>query len=317
MTTALTHQPPFYVALIRTYTSVPPPVRVLVVAGHGSDCTTLVTSIGASCEVCRLGFWIFEKQEAQEYRRVPKKQTSTRAAQRHQPEHHAATGIHGHRASPAGSGAVSSPRDTAAVGTRPEQPPGTAHPHMGPAPGPTGSPAPQPQTPPGTSTHGRQPAASRVAATQAHPEPRPRHGTPDRPTEGPAYAPPKGPPTQTLTATPTDTTNTRPSSTVHLHAHHPTESPNPEAPATPSATAPGDHLQAPAPAEPASQRHHAPPTGPAIRAREPSSPGRPAPDPGPGPDRAYTTVPADTPRSAGPGSLPGPPPGSEGHAREE
>ena len=198
------------------------------------------------------------------------------------------------------------------------RPPGTAHPHMGTAPCPTGSPAPQPQTPPGASTRGRQPAANRAAATQGHPEPRPRHGTPDRPTEGPAYAPPEGPPTRTRTATPTDTTNTRASGTGPPHAHNPTESPNPQAPATSSAVALGDHLQAPAQAELASRRHHAPPAGPAVRPTEPSSPSRPAANPGPGPDPdpAHATVPADTPRSAGPGSLLGPPPVSEGHARE-
>ena len=200
--------------------------------------------------------------------------------------------------------------NTAAVGTRPEQPSGTAHPHMGPAPGPTGSPAPQPQTPPGASTRGRQPAASRAAAKQAHPEPRPRDGPPDRPKAGQAYAQPKGTPKQTRIAAPTDTTMTRPSGTVHPHAHNPTESPNPQALATPSATAPGHHLQAPAEAEPASGRHHAPPAGPAVRPTEPSSPSRPAPNPSPGPDPnpAHATVPADTPRCAGRGSLPGPPP---------
>ena len=236
---------------------------------------------------------------------------SKQAAQQDQPQRHAATGIQGHRTSPAESGALPSPTNTAAVSTRPAKSPGTAHPHMDPAPGPTGSLAPQPQSP-----SGRQPAASKPAATQAHPEPRPRHGTPDRPTEGPLYAPPEGPPTQARTATPTDTSNTRPSGTVHPHAHNPTESPNPEAPATPSTTTQGDHLQAPAHAEPASQRHHAPPAGPAVRPTEPSSPGRPAPNPRPGPDPAHITVLADAPRSAGPGNWPGPPPVSEGHARE-
>ena len=91
------------------------------------------------------------------------KRAFKRAAQRHPPQHHAATGIQGHRASPAWSGAVPSPTNTGAVGTRPEQPPGTAHPHM--------DPTPQPQSPPGASTHGHQPAASQAAATQAYPEP--------------------------------------------------------------------------------------------------------------------------------------------------
>ena len=192
---------------------------------------------------------------------------SKRAAQRHQQQHNAATGIQGHRASPAGSRAVPSPRNTGAVGTRPEQPPGTAHLHMDPAPSPTGSPGPQPQTPTCASTHSHQPAASRAAATQAHLEPRPRHGTPDRPTEGPAYAPTKDPSTQARAATPTDTTSTRPSGTVHPHAHNPTEGPKPQALATPSTAAEGD-LLATAEAEPASQRHHAPPAGLAVAPAE-------------------------------------------------
>ena len=170
---------------------------------------------------------------------------------------------------------------------------------MDPAPSPTGSPALPPQRPPGASTHGRQPAASRAAAAQAHLEPRPRHGTPDRPTESPAYAPPKGPPTQAPAATPTDTTSTRPSGTVHPHAHNSTDSSNSHAPATPSTAAPGD-LQTTAQAELASQRHHAPPAGPAVRPTEPSSPGHPAPNPDPGPDLAHTTVRADAPRSGKP-----------------
>ena len=215
-----------------------------------------------------------------------------------------------------GAPGVTCPMNTGAVGTQPEQPPGTAHLHMDWAPSPTGSPAPQPQTPPCASTHRCQPAASWATATQARPEPRPRHGTPDRPTEGPASAPPKGPPKQARAASPTDTTSTRPSGTVHRHAHNHTESPNPRAPATPSTAAPGD-LQATAKAEPASQRHHAPPSGPAVRPTEPSSPGRLAPDQDQGPDPAHTTVQAEAPRSAGPVNRPGTPPVLEGHAREE
>ena len=57
-----------------------------------------------------------------------------------------ATGSGGHRASPAGSGAIPSQTNTGAVGTQPEQTPSTAHPHREPAPSPTGS--PQPLTPP-------------------------------------------------------------------------------------------------------------------------------------------------------------------------
>ena len=213
---------------------------------------------------------------------------------------------------------MSSPTNTAAVGTQPKQPPGTAHPQMGSAPGPTGDRAPQPQTPPGASTRGRQPAACQAAATQANPEPRPRHGTPNRRTEGPSHAPPEGPPTHTRTATPTDVTNTRPFRTVRPNTNNATKSPSPQAPATPSASTPGDHPQAPAQAEPASQRHNDPPARPAVRPTETSSRSRPAPDPGPNPDQdpAQATVPADDPRSADPGSQPGPTPMSEGHNRE-
>ena len=237
---------------------------------------------------------------------------SKQAAQRY-----SSTTPRGHR-DPGAPGAtcrepVPSPTHTGEVGTRPEQPPGAAHGHMDPAPSPTGSPAPQPQTPPGASTHGHQPAASQAAATEAHLEPRRRHGTPDRLMEGPAYAPPEDPPTQASAAARADTTSTRPSDTVHCHAHNLTEGPNPQAPATSSTAAPGD-LPATAQTKPASQRHYAPPAGLAVGPTEPSSPGRPAPNPDPGPDPAQTNVLADAPRSSGPGSRPGPPPVSEGHA---
>ena len=178
---------------------------------------------------------------------------------------------------------------------------------------PTGS--PQPQTPPGASAHGHQSAASQAAATQAHPEPCPRHGTPDRPTAGPAYAPPEDPPTQAHAATPSDTANTGLSDTVRPRTHDPTEGLDPQDPSTSSLAALGD-LPSTTHAEPVSQRHHAPPAGPTVRPAEPSTPGRPAPSPDPGPDPARTTVPADAPQSAGPGSRPGPPCVSEGHARE-
>ena len=238
---------------------------------------------------------------------------SKRAAQRHPPQHHTATGIQGHQASPAGGGAVPSPTNTGAVGTRPEQPSSSEHPNWGPNTSPTGS--PQPQTPPGASAHIHQPAASQVAATQAHPEPRPRHGTPHRPAAGPAFAPPEDPPTQAQAATPTDTATTQPSDTVRPHAHYPTEGLDPQAPATSSTAAPVD-LPAMTHARPAPQRHHAPPAGPTARPAEPSSPGRPAPSPDPGPDPERTTVPADAPQPAGPGSRPGPPPLSEAQAQE-
>ena len=235
---------------------------------------------------------------------------SKRAAQRQLPQHHTATGIQGHQASPAESGAEPSPTNTGAVGTQPEQPPGTAHPHREPTPSPTGS--SQPQTPPGASAHGHWPAASQAAATQAQLEPRPHHGTPDRPTAGPAYTRPEDPPTQAHAATPTDNTTAWPSDTVRSHTHDPTEGLDPQAPAT-SGT---EDLPATTQARPVPQQHHTPPTGPKARPAEPLSPGRPAPGPGPGPDPARTTAPAGAPQPAGPGSRPEPPPVSEGHARE-
>ena len=199
------------------------------------------------------------------------------------------------------------------MGTRREQPPGNAHLHREPTPSPTGS--PQPQTPPGASAHGHQPTASQAAATQAHPEPRPRHGATDLPAAGPAYALPEDPPAQARAATLTDTATTRPSDTVRPHAQDPTEGLNPQAPATSSTAAPGD-LPAKSSAGPAPQRHHAPSAGPTARPAEPSSPGRPAPSPDPSRDPARTTVHANTPQPAGPGSRPGLPPVLEGHARE-
>ena len=105
------------------------------------------------------------------------------------------------------------------MGTQPEEPPGTAHPHREPTTCPTGS--PQPLTPPVPSAHGSRWATSQAAATQARPEPRPRHGTTDRPAAGQAYAPPDGPPTQAHTAAPSDTTAARPSDTGHPHTHGP------------------------------------------------------------------------------------------------
>ena len=198
-------------------------------------------------------------------------------AQREPTQHHKATGIRGHRASPAGSGAIPSPTNAAAVGTQPEQPPGTAHPHRERAPSPTGG--PQPLTPPVASAHGPRPAASQAAATQAQPEPRPHHGPPDRPAVSPAYAPPEAPPTQAHTATPTDTTTARPSDTMQPHFPGPTEGLIPQAPATSGA----EDLPATTHNGPVPQRHHAPPTGPTARPAEPSSPGRPATGPRPGP----------------------------------
>ena len=53
---------------------------------------------------------------------------SKRAAQRQPTQHHTTTGDRGHGASPAGGGTTPSPTNTGAVGTQPQQPPGTAHP---------------------------------------------------------------------------------------------------------------------------------------------------------------------------------------------
>ena len=97
---------------------------------------------------------------------------SKRAAQRQPPQHHTATGIQGHQASPAGSRAVPSPTNTGAVDTRPKQPPGTAHPHRERTSSPTGS--PQPQTPPSArtgSTAGSQPGGSNTGPPGAPPPP--------------------------------------------------------------------------------------------------------------------------------------------------
>ena len=154
-------------------------------------------------------------------------------------------------------------------------------------------------------------AVSLAAATQAHPEPRPHHGTPDRPAADPVHTPPDGPPTQAHTATPTDTTAARLSGTVHPHTPGPTEGLTPQAPAT-SGT--GD-LPAMTCDGPAPQRRHVPPAGPPARPAEPSSPVCPAPGPSPGPDPARTTAPAGAPQPAGPGSRPEPPPVAEGHTR--
>ena len=110
-------------------------------------------------------------------------------------------------------------------------------------------------------------------------------------------------PTQTRTAILTDTTNSRRVVTVRPHADNPSEEPSPQAPATPSASAPGGHPPAPAQAEPASQRHHDPPARPAVQPTETPSRSCPAPNSGPEPDPEPTraTVPGDTPRSADPG----------------
>ena len=225
--------------------------------------------------------------------------SSKRAAQRHQPQQHAATEIPEHRASPAGRGTMPSPTNTAAAGTRPEQPLGTVHLQTSPGPGFKGDPAPQPQTAPEASTPGRQPAACQAAGTQAHPEPHPHHSPQIWPTEVPRHAPSEGPPTKTCTATPTDATNARPLGTVRPHAHNPTESPSPQGPATPSTSAPRCHLPAPAQTEPASQQHHDPPAGPAVRPTETPSGNRPAPKPGPGPRPGFGGgTPAAKPASA-------------------
>ena len=215
---------------------------------------------------------------------------SKRAAQRQPTQHHAATGSRGHRASPARSGALPGPTNTGAVGTQPGQPPCTAHPHRVPAPSPTGS--PQPLTPPVAPANGQRPAASQAATTQAHPEPRPHHGTPDQPAADPTYTQTDKLPTRTHTATPTDATAARPSDAGHPHTHGPTGGLTPQA----SATSGTEDLRATTHGGLVPQRHHAPPTGPPARPAEPLSPGCPVPGPGPGPDPPRTAA-GRTPRS--------------------
>ena len=234
---------------------------------------------------------------------------SKRAAQRQPTQHHTATGSQGHLASPARSGALPGPTNTGAVGAQAGQPPGTAHPHRVPAPSPTGS--PQPLTPPVAPAHGPRPAASQAATTQAHPEPRPHHGAPDRPAADPTYTPSDNLPTRTHTATPTDATTARPSDAGHPQTHGPTGGLTPRA----SATSGTEDLPATTHGGLVPQQHHAPPTRPPARPAEPSSPGCPAPGPGPGPDPPRNAAPADAPQSADPGGLPEPPPVAGGHAR--
>ena len=143
--------------------------------------------------------------------------------------------------------------------------------------------------------------------TQAHPEPRPHHGTPDPPAADPTYTPTYNLPTRTHTATPTDATAAQPSDAGHPHTHGPTGGLNPQA----SATSSTEYLPATTHGRPVPQRHHAPPTGPPARPAEPSSPGRPAP----GPDPPRTDAPADALQPADPESLPNPAPVAGGHAR--
>ena len=181
------------------------------------------------------------------------------------------------------------------MGTQPGQPPGTAHPHRVPPSSPTGS--LQPLTPPVAPAHGPWPAASQAATTQAHPEPRPHHGTPDWPAGDPTYTPNDKLPTRTHNAIPTDATAARPSDAGHPHTHGPTGGLTPQALAT-SGT---EDLPATTHGALVPQRHHAPPNGPPARPAEPSSPGRPAPCPGPGPDPPRTAAPADAPQPADPG----------------
>ena len=105
-------------------------------------------------------------------RSLRQERASTQAAQREQTQHHTATENRGHRASPAGSGAIPSPTNTGAVGTQPEQPPGIAHPHREPARSPTGS--PQPLTPRrvcARSTAGSQPSGSNTGPSGTPPAP--------------------------------------------------------------------------------------------------------------------------------------------------
>ena len=195
------------------------------------------------------------------------------------------------------------------MGAQRGQPPGTAHPHRVAAPSPTGS--PQPLTPAVAPAHGPRPAASQAATTQAHPEPRPHHGAPDRPAADPTYTPTDNLPTRTHIATPTDATTGRPSDAGHPHTRGPTGGLTPRA----SATSGTEDLPATTHGGSVPQQHHAPPTRRPARPAEPSSPSRPAPGPGPGPDPPRTAAPADAPQPADPGGLPEPPPVAGGHAR--
>ena len=225
---------------------------------------------------------------------------SKRAAQRHQPQHHAATEIREHQASPAGRGTMPSHRNTATANARPEQPLGTTRPPTGPGPGPAGNTDPQPQTPPDASTRGHRPAPLAQANAELHP-----HGSPQvRPTASPTHTLSDSPPTQTRTATPTDATSARPErplGTMRPHAHIPTGSPSPQAQATACTWTPRYHPSAPAQAELAPQQRQHPPAGPAVWPTEtPSgSLSGPSPDPNPGPTHA--TVPADASRASLPG----------------
>ena len=190
--------------------------------------------------------------------------------------------------------------NTATASARPEQPLGTMRPQTGPGPSPAGDRVPQPQTPPDASTRGHR----RAAPTQANPKPHPHHSPPVQPTASPTHAPSDGPPTETRTATPTDATSARterPLGTMRLHAHIPTGSPSPQAPAAPCTSTPGYHPPAPAQVEPAPHQRHDPPAGPAVRPTEAPSGSPPAPGPDPDPDLAHTTVPADARRASTPG----------------
>ena len=212
------------------------------------------------------------------------------AAQRQPTQHHAATGSRGHRASPARSGALPGPTNTGAVGTQPGQPPGTAHPHRVPAPSPTGS--PQPLTPPVTPAHGPQPTASQAATTQAHPEPRPHHGTPDRPAADQTYTPIDNLPTRTRTATPTDATAARPSD-----AGHPHRGPNPPGFGNVRHGGPTGHnaRRAGAPAAPRPTNRTAGTAGRTVISRPPG------PRPRPWPGSATHHRPSGRPAARGPG----------------
>ena len=87
---------------------------------------------------------------------------SKRAAQQQPTQHHTTTGSRGHRASPAGSGALPSPTNTGAVGTRPA----TVDTRTGNRPrAPQGACNPQHHPSRLRTVHGQQPA--KAAATQA------------------------------------------------------------------------------------------------------------------------------------------------------
>ena len=181
------------------------------------------------------------------------------------------------------------------MGTQPGQPPGTAHPHRVPAPSPTGS--PQPLTPPVAPAHGPRPAASQAATTQAHSEPRPHHGAPDRPAADPTYTPTDNLPTRTHTATPTNATIARPSDAGHPHTHCPTGGLTPSGFGNVRHGGPAGHnaWRVGAPAAPCPTNQTTGTTGRTVISRPPG------PRPRPRPGSATHRRPGGRPAACGPG----------------